>query len=400
MKRNVLGLSMIALALAAGTALTASAQAQAAKPAAQPAAKPAEAAPKALGIGDAAPTLKVGKWIKGTEVASFEKGKIYVVEGWATWCGPCKIAIPHMTELAHKNKDKVTFIGVSVWENAKPLPSESAYTQRVQDFVQEMSDKMDYTVAIDTASDQTGHVAKNWLSAANQNGIPAAFIVNGEGKIAWIGNPIYPQGAIDKALDQIIAGTYDMNAAKKAGEEEAAKAAADRAEREKQMAQMKPVYDAIKAKDYAAAAKAYDDLIAKAKSPELALGLKMDKFNKLLVGDSAAAFATAKSLADNEFKDNAQGLNDLAWTILDTKTLKNPDYDLALSLAQKAADLTKNEDGMILDSLAYAQFKKGNIDGAIATQTKAVALVKGAPADTVKEMQARLDEFKAAKAKK
>lgn len=386
MKRNVLGLSMIALALCAGTALTAAAQNQVAQPA-----KQTEAQVKPLGVGDPAPALKVGKWIKGSEIKSFEKGKVYVVEGWATWCGPCKVSIPHLTEMAHKNKDKATFIGVSVWENAKPAASESAYQQRVADFVQEMSDKMDYTVAIDTVSDNSGHVAKNWLKAAGQDGIPSAFIINGEGKIAWIGHPMQ----MEKVLDQVVAGTWDMEAAIKAGQKDAENAAKERAAREKQMADMKPVLDAVKAKDYAAAAKAYDALIAK--YPENATALKLDKFTKLLVGDPTIAYATAKGLADNEFKNDAQGLNELAWSILDNKKLANPDYNLALSFAQKAADLTNNQDGMILDSVALAQFKLGKIDDAIKTQTKALENVKGAPEPTIKEMKARLEEFKAAK---
>ena len=64
-----------------------------------------------------APPLKVAEWVKGNKVAAFEPGKTYVVEFWATWCGPCLATIPHLTELAHKYKDKgVQFIGVDVWE--------------------------------------------------------------------------------------------------------------------------------------------------------------------------------------------------------------------------------------------------------------------------------------------
>jgi thiol-disulfide isomerase/thioredoxin len=61
------------------------------------------------------PPLKVAKWIKGKPVQRFEPGKVYVVEFWATWCGPCRRSIPHLTELAKKFKGKVTFIGVSIW---------------------------------------------------------------------------------------------------------------------------------------------------------------------------------------------------------------------------------------------------------------------------------------------
>ena len=41
-----------------------------------------------LGIGDPAPELKVAQWIKGSPVASLDPAQTYVVEFWATWCGP------------------------------------------------------------------------------------------------------------------------------------------------------------------------------------------------------------------------------------------------------------------------------------------------------------------------
>jgi len=76
-------------------------------------AAPAFADGPTLKPGDAAPALQVKQWVKGDAVKGFAKDKIYVVEFWATWCGPCKASIPHLTELAKSHKD-VTFVGVSV----------------------------------------------------------------------------------------------------------------------------------------------------------------------------------------------------------------------------------------------------------------------------------------------
>src|SRR5262249_36414263 len=64
-----------------------------------------------LKVGDPAPQLKADKWLQGGEVKAFEPGKVYVVEFWATWCGPCISAMPHLAQLQEHYKDKVTFIG-------------------------------------------------------------------------------------------------------------------------------------------------------------------------------------------------------------------------------------------------------------------------------------------------
>lgn len=110
-----------------------------------------------LKIGDHAPALKVKSFVKGEPVKKFEDGKLYVVEFWATWCGPCKVSIPHLTELQKKYK-QVKFIGVSVFES-KPAD--------VEPFVTKMGDKMAYTVATDDVpagkTPQEGFMAANWM---------------------------------------------------------------------------------------------------------------------------------------------------------------------------------------------------------------------------------------------
>jgi thiol-disulfide isomerase/thioredoxin len=44
------------------------------------------AAAPTLKVGDKAPALVVEKWLKGRPVPRFERGRLYVVEFWATWC--------------------------------------------------------------------------------------------------------------------------------------------------------------------------------------------------------------------------------------------------------------------------------------------------------------------------
>ena len=338
----------------------------------------AHAAP--LGPGSAAPALKVAKWVKGTPVAKFEKGKLYVVEFWATWCGPCRESIPHLTELAKKYKGKVSFTGVSVFEH------DPKYAPKVVAFVEKMGPKMAYNVAMDTDAD-AGYMAKNWMEAAAQNGIPTAFVVGKDGRIAWIGHPM----ELEKPLAQIVAGTFDVGA-------EAArftKAAAA----EKKMADAQAKIGALaREKKFAEAVTELDKLTAA--DPSLILPTASAKFGFLAQSDEPRAYAFARELMEGAGKAEPMLLNALAWQIVDDKALKAPDYDVALALAQKASSLTKDSDWQVLDTLAAAKFKKGDTSGAIETETKAIELmnkVAGVPAEAKKELTDRLASFVKAK---
>src|SRR5262252_7716637 len=67
-------------------------------------------------LGDPAAPLKINEWVKGKEVDVTDGKAIYVVEFWATWCGPCKASIPHLSKLQTENPE-ITFIGQDCWEN-------------------------------------------------------------------------------------------------------------------------------------------------------------------------------------------------------------------------------------------------------------------------------------------
>jgi len=186
-------LSASIIVLLSGSALAQAAKAQDSKPvkAVQPSekveaddrAKPKEAE-VTLKVGGKAPPIHVEKWVKGEEVKAFEKGKVYVVEFWATWCTHCKGSIPHLTELAKANKG-VTFIGVAASERKEQDVSDKRL-ENLTSFVTRQGDAMGYHVAYD--SDRKMGAA--WMKASGTTDIPAAFIVDGEGKIAWIGHPM------------------------------------------------------------------------------------------------------------------------------------------------------------------------------------------------------------------
>jgi tetratricopeptide (TPR) repeat protein len=104
--------------------------------------------------------------------------------------------------------------------------------------------------------------------------------------------------------------------------------------------------------------------------------------------DGAKACPLAKKIS--EMMGGCQiTLNYLAWTILDTPNLQNRDLNLALELAKKAAEISKNEDCTILDTLARAYFEKGDLDKAIEVQAMAVEKCP---------LKKTLDKYKAKKA--
>ncbi len=147
-----------------------------------------------LKVGDPAPPVRATKWLQGAEVKEFAKGKVYVMEFWATWCGPCIVMMPHMGELQAMYKDKgVTFIGFS-----KKDPSNTL--EKVQALVEKRGPKLGYTFAY--ADDAETYDA--WMKASGRGGIPNCFVVDKAGKIAYIGHPMF----LDVVLPKVVAGKW------------------------------------------------------------------------------------------------------------------------------------------------------------------------------------------------
>jgi len=340
----------------------------------------AEEAPKpeAITVGSPAPALKASRWVKGTPVAGFEKGKVYVVEFWATWCGPCRQTIPHLTEMAKTFAGKATFIGMSVWERGE---SPEKLEATVDAFVKEMGDKMAYNVARDTAD---GHMAKAWMQAASQNGIPAAFIVNGDGQIAWVGHPM---NGLDKVLANVIAGKHDLAAAKA----EALKAAAAEARRSQAMAEFgKPLAAAQNAKDYPKLLSLTQE--ATAKFPDLAELFDRPRFTALLHVDEAKAAA----MLDAEKAKAEPDLGLFGYLIASEAGLTKSWYAKAVTILE--TELKNPETSPALRPyLAKALHLSGRSQEAVVVQQKYVDEARGkAPEARLKQFEADLKTYQEA----
>jgi thiol-disulfide isomerase/thioredoxin len=326
-----------------------------------------------LSVGDPAPPLAVKEFVKGKPVNQLQKGKLYVVEFWATWCGPCKATIPHLTELQKKHKD-VTFVGVSIWENDQA---------KVKPFVEAMADKMGYRVAVDDVSEKgaRGKMATTWMDAATQEAIPTAFIINRAGKVAWVGSP----GDLEKPLEEIHKGTWNLQAAAREFKK-------DQTRKLHIRELMASLNKAQKAKDTAAELQIINKIIAEDGGQEATLGVR--KFKLLVQEHEDRALAYGKHLLSAALKDNAGALNNLAWSVVGPQGKKGDKrlVKLALSAAQRADQLGQGKNASFADTLAAAYAADGNRAKALEIEEKAAELARGTPAE--KAIKEHLEQYR------
>ncbi len=213
------------------------------------------AASERLTIGSKAPSIDIEHWLNDREpIREFEAGKVYVIEFWATWCGPCIASIPHLRELQQRHGKKMSVISVSDEQPAV-----------IEEFLKRRSGEetfADITKEYWLTTDPDGSVKQDYMRAADQHGIPTAFIVGKTGEIEWIGHPM----RIDDAVASVVAGEWDRQAFARqlAAQEEIRK-------------QMQDVSSKVRQKKYDEAMQLLDSLVAKAPSPEMRQALESSR---------------------------------------------------------------------------------------------------------------------------
>ncbi len=283
---------------------------------------PARSGPT-LGLGDAAPALEIATWIKGdpVDLAKGRNKNIYVVEFWATWCPPCIMSIPHLTQIQKRYQDKNVVV-VAISDEPPSL---------VTQFVHKQGDKMGFTVACDKEQKTHG----SYMYAAGQMSIPTTFIVDRKGKIAWIGSPF----DIDKVLAEVVAGRYDIEKAK-------------------------------------AQAKAEEKFYGKQLN-ELMLAVERGRWDTCVT--------IGRDIADPNSNLSSglrsQVLSRVAWAMLDHELADKKYFKDALQLAKSGYDICGCEDADIVDTYARALFDNGHAREAVKYQRLAV----GFASDMMKE---------------
>jgi len=114
------------------------------------------------------------------------RGKVVLLDFWATWCGPCKIEIPWFIDFQRKNQDKgLVVLGVSMddegWEVVKP-------------FAKEM--KVNYRLVI--GNDQTAQLY------GGVDALPTTFLIDRDGRIAAVHVGLADRKAIENGIEQLL----------------------------------------------------------------------------------------------------------------------------------------------------------------------------------------------------
>ena len=309
---------------------------------------PAPVALASPDIGDKAPPVRIAQWITQAPPAlpgAKDAGQhVFLIEFWATWCPPCAKSIPHLAELYKKHRAAgLVILGISNEEPETVAP----YAKRM---------KMPYHVGIDDDMETNNA----WMD--DINGIPHAFLVDKSGTVVWSGNPLDTR-SLDTAVEQVLAGKYDLDKAK---------AAATEVQRHrKYMALSRDLQMARASDDRDEALKLVDRMI---KIKPRTLQPWLIKRNLLIEYGRASKAAALDAEMEDAFAESVDAMGELVSFEFD-RPLPNRDAAKIWRLAARLETIDKGRDPDVLALLARVRWEFGLADAAIGLQTLAAELV-------------------------
>jgi thiol-disulfide isomerase/thioredoxin len=295
--------------------------------------------------GSEAPPLSIASWIQGEPVKALERGQVYVLEFWATWCSPCLASMPHVSRLAAQYAERgVTVIGITSTD------SRGNTLERVREMVREKADVLRYRVAWDKGRETN----EAYLRAAGQNSIPTSFVIDREGRIAYIGHPMF----LDEPLAGVVAGTWNAAVDAQRLTEDARRFLRFYAEVR--------VDPAGTLESLATFEKAHPRLIALTEPFRFTTELATQRHE--------AALATGRRILERAGNEgDVATLTDVAGAALDAAAFAGGP-ELASELAGRAVEMTARKDARALGTLARAQAVLGDLARAEALIGEALAI--------------------------
>lgn len=99
------------------------------------------------------------------------KGKVVVVNFWASWCAPCRAEAPALEEVAKETKaDGVEFLGINIKDNKAPAKA----------FVR------NFKTSYPSIYDQSGAIAMGFRKTVPPSAIPSTLVIDRQGRVAAV----------------------------------------------------------------------------------------------------------------------------------------------------------------------------------------------------------------------
>ncbi len=321
-----------------------------------------------LTIGSNAPSLDIEHWLQTgksqlPKVKKFEKDKVYVIEFWATWCGPCVQSMPHLAETQKKYASKglqIVSVSTETLDEVKEfldrkVPGKGSLT------FGELTNEYSLTADPDMST------SRDYMDAAKKNAIPCAFIVGRDAKIEWIGSPF----EMDEPLSEILDGKWDR-AAFAQSYQEAQEAEELISEVERKIGAL------LNKKKSKEALELLDEYIAKVKPIPLKFQLFGNKIELQLraKSDSKAIALTLDSMLTT-FAEEPELIVNTSWMIyqafeegtIDSKSIVKRAAQATTTAIKSLGDANK---GTGLDILAHLKVTLGDVPGALASGNEAL----------------------------
>jgi tetratricopeptide (TPR) repeat protein len=329
-----------------------------------------------LTVGDEPPPLRLGRFLKGEPIDRLDPRQIHVIMFWGAWDQHLTRNSESLSRLRKTHGDEVRLLGVYAMG---VVPNNQTVAQ-MEAFVKRMGDTMDFAVALDEVPPgEVGMMARNWVFARGPGEFPTYIIK--DGKIVWVGVP----NQVAAGLEKVLAPGFNLAEASAADREERARI--DRADLALQrLHQAGPEVDPKQRVDL------INDAIAG--YPAMERNYAVYKYENLLRANRLVARQYGWKVVDGLLRDDAAQLNNLAWNQVapySSIPRDRRDLKLARKAAERANELTRNQNGGFLDTLALVCFEEGDLDRALELQEKAVELSRGD-----REIKGRLDQFRAA----